>query len=59
MSAQQQRQALIDDLERTINPPPAPEPEPSVIYIEQSEGSDTLGTADINPKLYAQPKRWG
>jgi len=33
----QHRQALIADLERSINSPPAPEPEPEIIYLSPEE----------------------
>ena len=54
--SQQQRQALIADLERSINPPPQPEPE--VHYIEPYEGSNRLGDSDFNVKLLSAPMRW-
>jgi hypothetical protein len=45
------RQALVDDLDRAINPPP--EPQPSVVYVEQSsEGSPRLGDPDFNADLW-------
>jgi hypothetical protein len=48
---------LAADLENSTNPPPAPEPE--VIYIQATEGSDQLGTSDFNPKLWMQkPRPW-
>jgi hypothetical protein len=56
--AQRQRQALVADLERMISPP-APAPEPTVVYVEAAEGSDQLGTSDFNPKLWMQkPRSW-
>jgi hypothetical protein len=39
--------------------PPAPPPEPEVIYLEAAEKSDQLGTPDFNPKLWMQkPRLW-
>jgi hypothetical protein len=53
----QQRQALLDDLDRTINPP-APEA-PVIIVEQQSEGSAELGSADSDPTLFARkPRSW-
>lgn len=53
----QQRQALLDDLDRTINPP-APEA-PVIIVEQQSEGSAELGSADFDPTLFARkPRSW-
>ena len=50
--------AAIASLEAMINPP-APPPEPTVIYVEAAEGSDQLGTSDFNPKLWMQkPRSW-
>src|SRR5262249_54905120 len=49
----QQRQALVADLERMINPLPPPPAEPEETYIEQSDGSPHLGP-DYNPKLAGQ-----
>jgi hypothetical protein len=57
-AAIQQRQALMDDLDRTINPPTAPEPT-TIIVEQQSEGSAELGSADFDPKLFARkPRSW-
>jgi len=54
----QQRQALLADLERTINPPPPP-PEPQIIYVEAEEGSDQLGDRDFNVALWQKrPCSW-
>jgi hypothetical protein len=49
----QHQQALIADLEKTINPPP--EPEPQIVVIEQPQGSPRLGDPDFNPN---HPDRW-
>src|SRR5262249_34728356 len=46
----------LDELQRRLNP--GPEPEPEVIYVEQSDGSPHLGP-DYNPKLAGQAAlRW-
>jgi len=56
--AVRQQQALLADVERHLTPP-APPPEPEVIYVEAVEGSDQLGTSDFNPKLWMQkPRSW-
>jgi primosomal protein N' len=57
---QRQRQALIDDLERSINPPPpAPELEPKVVVISENDfGSSHLGDSDFNPELLKRPGAW-
>jgi hypothetical protein len=48
----------MDDLDRTINPPTAPEPT-TIIVEQQSEGSAELGSADFDPKLFARkPRSW-
>jgi hypothetical protein len=53
--ADQQRQALLTEIDGIVNPPP----EPDVIYVEAAEGSDQLGTSDFNPKLWMQkPRSW-
>jgi hypothetical protein len=57
-AAIQQRQALIADLDASINPPPAPEA-PVIIVEQQSEGSPELGSADFDPTLFARkPRSW-
>lgn len=48
------RQALIDDLERSFNPPPREEEE----YELPEEGVGRLGYNNFNPALMAQPMRW-
>ncbi len=58
---QQQRYAnarlILEDLERSVNPPP--EPEPQVVYVPEEEwGSPRLGSSDFNPKLFSKPLRW-
>ena len=52
--SQQRRQALIADLERSLNPPPAEQP----YYVFPSDGTGSLGHVDFNVSLMAQPMRW-
>jgi len=54
--AYRQRQTLLNELESAINPP-APPPEPEIVYVEAAEGSDQLGTSDFDPKLWMQKSR--
>jgi hypothetical protein len=55
--ARQRRNALMAELEATINPP-LPAPEPEVIYVEPEEGTGRLGYSDFSPELMKQPVRW-
>jgi hypothetical protein len=49
---------VLNEVSNYFNPP-APPPEPEVIYVEAAEGSDQLGTPDFNPKLWMQkPRSW-
>ena len=57
-AAYQQRQTLMNELEAMINPP-APPPEPTLVYVEAEEGSDELGTADFNIERWSKkPRSW-
>jgi hypothetical protein len=38
--------------------PPAPAPEPEIIYVEPEQGTGRLGYADFLPELMKQPLRW-
>jgi hypothetical protein len=50
----QDLQRMVDDLTRTVNPPP-PVEQP---YMPPSEGTGRLGFSDFNPALMAQPLSW-
>jgi hypothetical protein len=49
------QQRVIDELEQSINPPPAPEQQS---YMHPSDGTAHLGHVDFNPSLLSQPMRW-
>jgi hypothetical protein len=56
--AYQQRATLIGELESALTPP-APPPEPQIVYVEAEEGSDELGTADFNIERWGKkPRSW-
>jgi hypothetical protein len=46
----------LDELQRRLNPPPAPpEPEIETVYIADGEqGTARLGYSDFNPRLMAR-----
>ena len=55
---QQQTQTLMGELDAMISPP-APPPEPQIVYVEAEQGSDQLGTADFNIELWSKkPRPW-
>src|SRR5262249_53727417 len=47
----------FNELDAYFNPPAPSAPEPEIVYVEPSEGSNRLGTPDFNPKLFASPMR--
>jgi len=46
----------MGELEKMLRPPP---PEPEIIYVEATGGSDQLGESDFNVELWRnKPRPW-